>query len=193
MNKRWLMVAFVIIAIVHVAAPVTMIVQREIILRTGRAYKFRTRPVDPYDAFRGRYVQLGFEQNRASWKSKDEVQNGMTAFASVEAGTNGFAVIREIAPVPPAQGDFLKVEVRYREWTTNEHVGPVIFELPFDRYYLGETKAPQAEKTYWEHNRRNATNGNTYAVVRIKDGAAALADLYIADKPIRDYFTNRKP
>ena len=191
MNKRWFIVVFVLIAIVHVAAPVTMIVRREIILRTGRAYKFRTRPVDPYDAFRGRYVQLAFEQDRVLWRSHDEWQSGRDMFACVTEDTNGFAVIREVALTPPEQGDYLKVEAGYQGWGTNET--SVYFKLPFDRYYLGETKAPQAEKTYWEHNRRNATNGNTYAVVRIKDGDAALADLYIADKPIRDYFTNRKP
>ena len=81
------------------------------------------------------------------------------------------------------------MKVRVSWWQKNE----VYFTLPFDRYYLEETKAPKAEQTYREQNRRNQTNGNTYAVVRIKNGDAALADLYVADKPIRDYFVNRKP
>ena len=190
MNKRWLVAALVVVAAVQVAVPVTMILQREAILRNGRAYKFQTQPVDPYDAFRGRYVQLAFEQNHAPWHSHDEWQYGMELFASVEEGTNGFAVIREIAPVRPEQGDYLKVATTHRGW--GKDANSVYFTLPFDRYYLEETKAPQAEKMYREHNRRNFTNSNTYAVVRIKDGDAALADLYVAGKPIRDYFTSRK-
>ena len=189
MNKRWLMMVFAIVAVVQVAVPVTMILQREPVLRTGRAYKFRTRPVDPYDAFRGRYVQLAFEQNHAPWRSHDEVTRGMELFASVAEGTNGFAVIREVAAARPDQGDYVKVTVNWQPARGDE----VNFTLPFDRYYLEETKAPQAEKTYWEHNRRSQTNSDTYAVVRIKDGEAVLADLYVGGKPLRDYFTNRKP
>ena len=188
MNKRWLMVALVVVATAQVAVPVEMILQHEGYLRKGRAYKFRTRPVDPYDAFRGRYVQLAFEQNHAPWRSHDEVQPGMELFACVEEGTNGFAVIREVMPARPEQGDYLKVKASWRNARTDD----VNFTLPFDRYYLEETKAPKAEQTYREHNRHNATN-DTYVVVRIKDGDAALADLYVGGKPIRDYFTSRKP
>ena len=190
MNKRWLILVFAVVAAIQVAVPVIMILQREPILRTGHVYKFKTSPVDPYDAFRGRYVQLAFEQDHAVWRSHDEIQSGMELFASVTTDTNGFAVIREVAAERPAQGDYIKVVANHTGWGPNAR--SVYFMLPFDRYYLEETKAPQAEKTYWEHNRRNATN-DTYAVVRIKDGAAVLADLYVADKPIRDYFTNRKP
>ena len=192
MNKRWLMVTLAVVAAVQVAVPVTMILQREAILRNGRAYKFRTRPVDPSDAFRGRYVQLAFEQDHAPWRSHDEVQHGMELFASVAEGADGFAVIREVAPTRPAQGDYLKVQGAWRGWGPN-NASSVHFRLPFDRYYLEETKAPKAEQAYRDNNRRNPTNLNTYAVVRIKDGEAALADLYVADKPIRDYFTSRKP
>ncbi len=191
MNKRWLMVIFIIVAVAQVAVPVAMILKREPILRTGRVYKFRTRPVDPYDAFRGRYVQLAFEQNHAPWRSHDKAQRGMELFAVVTTGTNGFAEIREVASEPPAQGDYVKVVTSWLGLGTN--AGSVYFTLPFDRYYLEETKAPQAEKTYWEHNQRNQTNSDTFAVVRIKEGEAVLADLYVADKPIRDYFTKRKP
>ncbi len=190
MNKRWLILVFVIAAVAQISAPVLMIVQREIILRTGRAYKFRTRPVDLYDAFRGRYVQLAFEQDHAPCQSHDEWQSGRELFAHVEVDTNGFAVIREVMLKCPDQGDYLKVQTSYPGWGTN--AGSVHFTLPFNRYYLEETKAPKAEQTYREHNRRNATN-DTYAVVRIKNGDAALAELYVADKPIRDYFTGRKP
>ena len=191
MNKRWPRVALVVVAVAQLAAPVTMILQHEMILRTGRAYKFRTRPVDPSDAFRGRYVQLGFEQDHAPRQVHDEVQPGREWFARVADGPDGFAVIQEVAAACPTQGDYFKVKETWRGWGTN--AGSVYFTLPFDRYYLEETKAPKAEQTYREQNRRNPTNGNTYAVVRIKNGNAALADLYVADKPIRDYFPNRKP
>ena len=187
MKKFWLIAAFVIVALAHIATPVTMILQRGEILRTGHAYKFRTRPVDPVDAFRGRYVWLHFEQDHAQWCSHAERRPGAEAFARVEEGADGFAVIREVAPEPPAQGDYLKV-IESFSIGTNAH-----FRLPFDRYYLKETKAPKAEEVYREHNRRNQTNLNTYAVVRIKNGDSALEELYVGGKPIQDYLRAAKP
>ena len=191
MNPRWRIGVLVVVALVQLAVPVTMICQHQALLRTGRAYKFRTRPVDPADAFRGRYVRLAFEQDHAPWRAPDAVQYGMELFAQVVEGADGFAVIGEVAPVRPTQGDYLKVATAWHEWGTK--AGSVHFTLPFDRYYLAEGKAPQAEKIYREHNARHLTNANTYVVVRIKDGAAALAELYVADKPIQDYFASRKP
>ena len=63
--------------------------------------------------------------------------------------------------------------------------------MPFDRYYMEETKAPTAEHTYREHNRRGQTNQTAYAVVRIRDGDAVLEDLCINDKPIRQYLAEK--
>ena len=190
MSQRWLIAALVIIAVVQVAVPVTMIVQREAIVQTGRPYKFRTRPVDPADAFRGRYVGLAFEQDHAPYGSRDELQPDMELFGRVEEAADGFAVVREVTAAPPDHGDYLKVQTH--GWY-KEHGGVVHFTLPFDRYYLEETQAPQAEQAYLEKNRRNSTNSDTYAVVRIKDGDAALVDLSVGGKPIQDYFPSRKP
>ena len=187
MSKRWLILAFVLVAVAQLAVPVVLILQRAAILRTGRAYKFRTRPVDPADPFRGRYVQLAFDQNHAPWRSHAELQHGQELFACVADGSDGFAVIQEVKAVRPDQRDYVKVQVSW--WQKNE----VYFTLPFDRYYLQETKAPKAEQTYQEHNRRSSISSDTYVVVRIKAGDAVLADLYVGGQPIQAYFTNRKP
>jgi uncharacterized membrane-anchored protein len=58
-------------------------------------------------------------------------------------------------------------------------------QLPFDRYYMNESKAPQAESAYWSHSRR--TNQAAYVSVRVLDGFAVLEDLYIDDTPIQDF------
>ena len=187
MRIRWLILAFVLVAIAQLAVPVVLIFQRAAILRTGRAYKFRTRPVDPADPFRGRYVQLAFDQNHTPWRSHAELQHGQELFARVADGPDGFAIIQEVQAARPDQGDYLKVRVNW--WQKNE----VYFTLPFDRYYLEETKAPKAEQAYREHNRRNPGSADTYAVVRIRAGDAVLADLYVGGQPIQAYFANRKP
>ncbi len=186
MSNCGILAVFAAVAIAQVIVPVGMIARREATLRLGRAYKFRTAPVDPYDAFRGRYVWLGFEQNQARWNGETEVIPRTKAYALVEEGADGFALIREIGPQPPKSGDYIRVEQVYRGWGTNSAV--VHFTLPFDRYYMEETAAPKAERVYWEQvNRRGQTNHNTFAAVRIRDGDAVLKDLYVDGRPITEF------
>jgi uncharacterized membrane-anchored protein len=191
MKSRAILAVFIAVAIAQVIVPVRMIARRETTLRLGRTYKFRTAPVDPYDAFRGRYVWLGYEQNRARWSGESEPGSFRTAYALVEEGRDGFAVINQVMPQPPKSGDYVKVGRVYRDWQTNSVVH---FTLPFDRYYMEETKAPKAEHAYREHlNRRGQTNDNTYAVVRIKSGEAVLEDVYVDGKPIAEFIRGAKP
>ena len=59
MKKRKLLItSFILLCLVQTAVPLSMIARREFTLRNGRVYKFKTAPVDPYDAFRGRFVAL---------------------------------------------------------------------------------------------------------------------------------------
>ena len=57
--------------------------------------------------------------------------------------------------------------------------------MPFDRFYMEESKAPKAEKVY------NAANSDqrkeTYALVYIKDGTAVLNDVIIDGQSIATY------
>jgi uncharacterized membrane-anchored protein len=183
MKSRWTLALFAIVATAHLAVPAGMILKREITLRHGRAYLFRTRPVDPYDAFRGRYVWLGFEQDHAPWHADKRAVYKNKVYAVIEVAPDGFAVVREVRPQPPAVGEYLEVRVNHWGWNSDS----VYFTMPFDRYYMEETKAPAAEQAYWEHNRRGQTNQNTYAIVRIRNGESVLENLYVDGKPIAEF------
>jgi uncharacterized membrane-anchored protein len=192
MKARWMAAVFAIVAVVQLDVPVAMITSREATLRHGRAYKFRTRPIDPYDAFRGRYVWLGFEQDHAPWRGETTAVAGTKAYAFIQEGPDGFAMVREVRAQPPADGEYLEVRVGYPGWGTNS--SSVYFTLPFDRYYMEETKAPGAERAYRQHqNTRGQTNQNTYAVVRIRHGDAVLENLYVGGKPIAEALYENAP
>lgn len=169
-----------VVAAGQLAIPAYMIHRQETTLREGRPYKFKTAPVDPYDAFRGRYVALRFEQDHAPWRGTNQTSYRVKAYALVEEGADGFAVVRGVFPTPPVPGDYLKVQVNYAEPTNS-----VYFMMPFDQYYMEETQAPKAERAYRDNNRR--TNVNTYAVVRVKDGYSALEELYLNGMPMREF------
>ena len=55
----WILFAAAVVA--QWAAPLSMIFRSERVLSGGQAFKFKTAPVDPVDAFRGRYIALNFD------------------------------------------------------------------------------------------------------------------------------------
>ncbi len=64
-------------------------------------------------------------------------------------------------------------------------------QLPFDRFYMEEAKAPAAEAAYREHNRKGAQDA--YVIVRVLEGAGVIEDLYVGGKPIEDVVSKTRP
>ena len=56
---------FVVVAVIQLAVAGGAIFRSELALRTGEVIRFRIQPVDPVDAFRGRYVTIRMAGNRA--------------------------------------------------------------------------------------------------------------------------------
>jgi uncharacterized membrane-anchored protein len=167
-----------------------MIARRENALEYGKVFKFRTAPVDPADAFRGRYVAINVSQNGDAmtnqWmRSGVAVTNaaaferGQRVYARLETGTNGFAHFSEPTRRRPEGQDYVQARVA---WVDGNRVQ---LDLPFDRFYMNEKAAPAAEKAYREHSRR--TNQDAYITVRVLSGFAVLEDLYVAGKPVREW------
>ncbi|MEI7726689.1 MAG: GDYXXLXY domain-containing protein [Bacteroidota bacterium] len=86
-----------------------------------------------------------------------------------------FAVGASIALVSQIYNhDFIKAKVSYiSEDGSNE----LAIEYSFDRYYMEESKAQDAEQKYRQS--LQVPNRMTYALVRIKDGDAVLKDIII--------------
>jgi len=171
MNLRLLI--FVPLALIQLAVPGWMIHRQEQILQHGRVFKFQTAPVDPYDAFRGRFVALRFTAESDANKGRSDYSRHKL-WVQFETDEKGFAKIRRVSMEPLTGDDVLAVTSKW---------GGLHF--PFDRYYMDENTAPEAETAYRDNSRRN--HENAYATVRILNGRAALEELYIDDKPIREF------
>jgi uncharacterized membrane-anchored protein len=185
MKPRLIFSLFVAAAVVQLAVPVGQIRKYEDILRTGAVYKFRTAPVDPYDAFRGRYVALNYADTVATLRQGEKLEYRAPAYVALRKDEAGFAQFVEISGQPPVDGDFLSVEYLN---TSGGGAVKARFRLTFDRFFMEETKAPRAEVAYWKYgNRRGRKGAPTYVIVRIKDGRGVIEDLYIKGKPIRDF------
>ncbi|ARN80118.1 GDYXXLXY domain-containing protein [Methylocystis bryophila] len=180
--RLWL---FAAMALLQLAAPASMIYSREQTLSKGEEFKFRTAPVDPYDAFRGRYVALGFE-NRAALAPGVTAPFGQRLYATIEKGDDGFAKFGVATLSPPKDKPYLKVRAGYASGE-----GEINLQLPFDRFYMEEGRAPAAEAAYREHNRRGAQDA--YVTVRVRDGDGVIENLYVGGKPIADFVKEAKP
>jgi uncharacterized membrane-anchored protein len=197
MKKHLILGAFLVVALFQLTVPAWMIVRREITLREGELFKFRTAPVDPYDAFRGRYVALRIETEEEPPASTEQEQNtfmrggipidpgancpnGAKVYVAIEVGKDGFARLAKAYQQPPPSSPWVKAKVNY---SCNDHV---FLELPFDRYYMEESKAPAAEIAYNRLSSRNEIR-NTWVNVRVRNGFAVLEELYLDGKPVREY------
>jgi uncharacterized membrane-anchored protein len=171
---------FSCLALVQIAAPLSTIARRELVLRHGEQFRFRTEPIDPYDAFRGRYVALQFEQAEVALPDGVRFEWDQKVFARIEKDSQGFGRIAEVTAERPREGAYVVAQVRWRR--RNDVIR---LDLPFDRYYMDETVAPAAERAYREQRRRGARD--SYVTVRIKDGIAVLEELYLDGKPISEF------
>lgn len=173
---------FLVLALIQLVVPARMIFHKEAIIENGTAYKFKTQPIDPSDPFRGKYITLRYEMNRiktndSSWKRKDE---GFLYFAE---DANGFVQPKRISRKKlETTEDYVVAKVSWY----NKNKGEVGFTLPFNRFYMDENKAYDAEVAH-RKAQRDSIPDNTYARIYIHDGEAVLSDVYINDIPIKDY------
>ena len=171
-------------AAVQLAVPVWMIARHEHVLGRGEVFKFRTAPVDPYDAFRGRYVALRFEEDSVPASSAPEMPSGVRVCVAVTNGPDGFARYGAVTTRPPATGAWLRTRTRFSH---SQRLNLVPFA---DRYSMPESEAPAAETAYRKHSAQS--NRTAWAQVRILDGRAAIEELYVDGVPIREFVRAHK-
>jgi len=186
--KKLSLIVLIALAAVQFAVPVSLIRNKERILREGEVYRFLTRPIDPADPFQGRYVRLGFLHDRIAWPEDEEPDLDYKAriYAIVETGDDGFARFTGWSLKPPKDGSYLETRYggQYRTWNQasgkNEYQGLRI-DIPFDRFYMDEAKAPRAETLA-----RDATRStNCWVEVRILDGKAVIEDVFAEGLSLR--------
>lgn len=174
-SKKMLLAVFIAVAVVQAAVPLYMAWHWENILQTGQRFLWQTVPVDPYDAFRGRYIALRFAETSGPI-GEDGITAGQAAYALIAEDAAGRAYISEICAQKPAAGDYVKVTAYPGSANTAQVV------LPFSRYYLPENLAPAAEAAYRDHAGQSGT-----AVVRIKDGYGVVEQVYIGENTLREF------
>lgn len=180
MNRRLTLALFLAACAAQWVAASWKIVERELILRLGEVYRFKTAPVDPVDAFRGRYVAVRVEENTAPFEGPWDGPRGRWMYAEVAVGEDGWARFSKLhdrfRPGSPV--------VRTRLASFSDPDKKAVLNLPFDRFYMNERIAPEAERAYREHSRPGSQDA--WLAVRVWRGRAAIEDLYLGDRPLAE-------
>jgi uncharacterized membrane-anchored protein len=184
MSRNTYIALFAVVATAQWIVPAGIIWESENALTNGEEFLFQTRPVDPADPFRGKYITLSFEENSIDLPKGLEVTEGDRVYVELGRNAEGYAVLRNIHKERPPDtgGSFMKASVEYVLRTPGEE--NVILKYSFEKFFLEESKASDAERVYWENSRDN--QNKTYAVVMVHDGVPILKDVKINDRSITD-------
>src|SRR3954467_13742330 len=109
--RHWRLIVLLLVALAQLAVPGSLIWKREQTLRQGSVWKFRTAPVDPVDAFRGRYVSLQFEAETQEISPPANASAGAPVFVTLKTNAEGFAEIDQVSTTKPAGDDFVEAEL----------------------------------------------------------------------------------
>ncbi|HCM42939.1 MAG TPA: hypothetical protein DIS66_06490 [Candidatus Omnitrophica bacterium] len=181
------------------AIPGAMIYSHEKILKQGEVFMFKTRPVDPYDLFRGRYVVLAFEQDSFEYNGPEHYPNNTVVYLTLGRDKKGFTKIESFSTEKPKSGTYLRAHVSWHEKTrwiysektkTSEAVSAntVRFHFPFSRFYMNERKAPKAEALYRDVNSPDPKKPQIVmaAQVRVLNGSGILENVLVDGQPLAE-------
>jgi len=188
-NKILILIIALLTVVAQLFVPISMARHYEDVLQTGESYLFKVMPIDPADPFRGRFVVLDFPVSRGNILKLENPEivkalpRNSSAYAILVEDNAGFAKIGDIQLQAPSNQNYIKIKNRY------SYDEKYSIELPFDRYYAEESKAPEIESLLW--NQERDQNREFYADVRIKDGYGVIAELYVEKTPILEYLEQR--
>ena len=172
------LIGFIVLALIQWYVPVSGILNWEQVLDEGETYRFVTEPVDPTDLFRGKYVYLSFREREVTITEGNQYAPGADVYLTLGTDSLGYALFTSNSAVPPSDG---KPYITAKAGWTRDSVVLNLY-LPFDTYYMEESKASDAESVYEE-----AVTDSTqvaYAVVKVLNGKSVLQDVMINEKPI---------
>lgn len=173
---------FAAAAVAQWLLPLSGIWQHERVIARGMLVKIECAAPDPYDPLRGRYLAVRPAESTVSKPNGFPDGGGMVSvWATLEAGDDGLARIKSLSLVPVSGPNVIAITAR-SSGTTNG-TDTIRLAWPFDRFYVNERLAPDADKLVAERRRDGK---RTVAEVRLLDGQAILTDILLDGVSVRD-------
>lgn len=172
---------FVIVIVAMLAVPAFMIRKGEEVLNKGRIYIFKAAPVDPYDYFRGRYVNIRIEKNYVpvSPDTKLDFKSNEAVYASIATDKDGLAYFDNLSRTVPENGDYVKVNFSYQD------KNKAYLVIPFNQFFMNEKLAPEAERVVREASLKR--KDSCVIKLRVHNDTAVIEDILINNMPIKKY------
>jgi hypothetical protein len=173
---------FAAAAVAQWLLPLSGIWQHERVIARGILVRIECAAPDPYDPLRGRYLAVRPAQSTISEPEGFPEGSGMVpVWATLEEGDDGLARIKSVS-LESVSGPTV-IPLTARSWGTINGTDTIGLEWPFDRFYLNERLAPDADKLVAERFRDGK---RTVAEVRLLDGRAVLTDVLLDGVSIRE-------
>ncbi|GAA4236288.1 hypothetical protein GCM10022291_20280 [Postechiella marina] len=188
MKTIHIFIIFLLVVVVQLFVPAKMILNQESVIEHGEVFKFKTQPIDPSDPFKGKYINLNYTISNITttdslWKRRAPI------YVYLETDSLGYAKIQTVSRTILAENNntYVKASVQWYAKYNNQ----LNINFPFNRYYMKETKAYDAEIAV-RNRQRDSLLDNTYALVYVKQGDAVLTDVLIDDIPIKNYVEKKE-
>jgi len=182
--KTLRLILFIALAVAQIAVSARAIILSEIALRHGDVYRFRLQPVDPVDAFRGRYIALRFAEDRAPVADEVPHLSQEKVYVPLVVDDEGFATFGSARLKAPEMGDYLYLRSGV-DFMDEDGERRLSLALPFRRYYMTEELAKEVDTAMWRRGIRPA-----WVTVRIHNGTGVIEDLYIDGRPVREWLAD---
>lgn len=175
---KYLFPAFIVVALIQLFVPAKMVWDSNAVVTSGKTFKFKTRPIDPNDPFRGKYVILNYEANHIKVDNIGDYDYDETLYVILKNDDSGYAEIDKVSKsTPKTTMDYVTATVnRITDYQEDSIV--LFIDYSFDRFYMEETKAKPAEQIIAESSREEGAKP-AYAVVKVKNGQAVIEDVMI--------------
>lgn len=183
-GKSFRLALFIVLAVIQLSVAAGAIIRSEIALRSGEVYRFKLQPVDPVDAFRGRYVALRLAESNAPIAETLPYLHNKRIFVPLNIDDEGFATFGPAVFSRPDAGDYLRLRCGI-EHTDESGQRLVSLAIPFQRYYMPEELAKDVDRTLWRRGQRPA-----WVAVRVRAGTAVVEDLYVDGRTVREWLAD---
>ena len=176
---------FAVAALAQWLVPLAGVWQHERVIARGAPVRIRCAAPDPYDPLRGRYLAVRPAQQRAPAPPGMPEGQPVPVWARLVADTDGLARSESLSLEPVAGPMVIRLVARLDPGADEAQAS---LHWPFDRLYLNERLAPDADALVAERL-RDGTHPD--AEIRLLDGRAVLTDVLVDGVSIRDVVRRR--
>lgn len=179
MKQRLVFIAF---ALVLISVPLYVMLTSENVLGNGHFHKIKLAGFDPVDPFRGRYIQLNYD----NWiDCDDDLRKGDPCFVSLERDSLGWSTFSYASKKRPEGSDYFNSTV-LDKWNSGCDV-----DLDnLTKYFINEDKASIAEEYIINYVAQQPDD--IYAGIRVLEGEVRLEDVYIEETPLLEFLKKKE-